>query len=184
MPFCQSGAKPVVNVFTATPNEVDKGGSVVIAWDVSSAETVEFVLPEPKTVGPTGLQTFQVDSSTTFTIKATNFAGSVEKSITVNVRKSPPVIESFTANPGVVTAGQNQKVVLSWKVLGATTITIESISAQNFPATGSVEIPAPSANTTYTLVAANESGNVRQEITVVISAADCLVAAPMRLSCL
>jgi pSer/pThr/pTyr-binding forkhead associated (FHA) protein len=176
MPFCQSGAKPVINVFTATPKEVDKGGSVVIAWDVSNAEQVEFTLPVANTVGPTGLQTFKVESSSAFTIKATNFAGSVEKSITVSVRKSPPVIQSFTANPGVVTAGQTQKIVLTWTVLDATTIHIEGVSNQNFPAAGSVEIPAPTANTTYTMVASNESGDVRQEITVVISAADCLVA--------
>ncbi|MEP7358736.1 MAG: FHA domain-containing protein, partial [Anaerolineales bacterium] len=155
MPFCPSGAKPVINVFTAKPQEVDKGGSVVIAWDVSNAEKVEFVLPAPNTVGPTGLQTFRVDANATFTIKATNFAGSVEKSITVNVRKSPPVIQSFTANPGVITAGQTDKIVLSWTVLGATSVSIEGVAGQEFPATGSVEIPAPAANTTFTLVAAN-----------------------------
>ena len=176
LPFCPSAAKPVINVFTATPNEVDKGGSVVIAWDVSSAEKVEFILPAPNTLPATGLQTFKIDNNTTFTLRASNFAGSVESSIDVIVRQSPPVIQTFTANPGVLTAGQTEKVVLSWTVLGAQSVSVEGVPGQNFPATGSVEIPAPAANTTYTLVATNDSGTVRQEVTVVISSADCLVA--------
>jgi pSer/pThr/pTyr-binding forkhead associated (FHA) protein len=42
-PLCPSQALPIINVFSATPTEVDRGGAVVIAWDVSGAQTVELV---------------------------------------------------------------------------------------------------------------------------------------------
>jgi pSer/pThr/pTyr-binding forkhead associated (FHA) protein len=176
LPYCPGLNKPVINVFTATPTQINKGGSVVIAWDVSNAQKVEFLAPAPNTVPVSGLQTFKVDSNTTFTIRATNSAGSIEKSVDVIVKKSPPVIQTFTANPGVITAGQTDKVVLSWTVLGATSVSIEGVPGQNFPATGSVEVAAPSANTKYTLVATNEAGTVKQDLTVVISSANCAVA--------
>jgi pSer/pThr/pTyr-binding forkhead associated (FHA) protein len=176
LPYCPGLNKPVINVFTATPIQVDKGGSVVIAWDVSNAQKVEFLAPAPNTVAASGLQTFKVDSNTTFTIRATNSSGSIEKSVDVIVKKSPPVIQTFTANPGVITAGQTDKVVLSWTVLGATSVSIEGVPGQNFPATGSVDVSTPTANTKYTLVATNEAGTTKQDLTVVISSADCSVA--------
>jgi pSer/pThr/pTyr-binding forkhead associated (FHA) protein/uncharacterized protein YraI len=184
-PFCPAGAVPLINVFTATPTEVDKGSVVVIAWDVSNAEKVEMVQPAPETLEASGLRTFTVDANTTFILRATNFAGSVEQPVFVTVRGAQPAIETFTANPGVITAGQTDRVVLSWTTIGATSVSIEGVPGQNFPATGSVEVPAPSANTTYTLVATNETGTVRQEVTVVISSAECTVTnvvAPDRLN--
>ncbi len=177
LPFCPSLNKPVINVFTATPAQIDKGGSVVIAWDVSNAEKVEFLAPAPNTVPTTGLQTFnKIENNTTFTLRATNSAGSIEKSVDVIVKKSPPVIQTFTANPGVITAGQTDKVVLSWTVLGATSVSIEGVPGQNFPATGSVDVAAPTANTKFTLVATNDAGTTKQDLTVVISSANCAVA--------
>ena len=175
-PFCPAAAKPVINVFTVTPAQVSKGGSVVIAWDVSNAEKVELVVPEQNTLKASGLQTFKIDANTTFTLRATNFAGSVEQSINVIVSQSPPVIQSFTANPGVITAGQTDKIALSWTVLGATSVSIQGVSGPFAPTTGSVVVPAPITNTTYTLVATNDAGPVHADVTVVISSAKCSVA--------
>jgi hypothetical protein len=68
-------------------------------------------------------------------------------------------------------------VVLSWTVLGATSVSIQGVTGQSFPpTTGSVEVPAPTANTTFTLVATNDAGSVQQDLTVVISSANCAVA--------
>ncbi len=184
-PFCPAGARPVINVFAATPTEIEKGGTTVIAWDVSNAETVELLAPEPATLDASGVRAFNLDTPTTFTLRATNFAGSIEQSLTIVVRGTAPSIETFTASPGVFTAGQTDKIVLSWSTIGATSVSIEGVPGQNFPAAGSVEAPAPSANTTYTLIAANETGTVRQAVTVVISSAECTVtnvAAPDRLN--
>lgn len=184
-PLCPAGAPPVINVFTATPTEVERGSAVVIAWDVSNAQTVELVLPAPETLEASGLRTYTLNDSTTFVLRATSFDVSVEQAISVTVRSTQPVIASFTATPGVITAGQTDSIVLSWTTIGAETVTIEGVPGQDFPPSGSVEVPAPSANTTFTLVAANATGIVRQPVTVVISAAECTVSgvpAPDRLS--
>jgi pSer/pThr/pTyr-binding forkhead associated (FHA) protein len=174
-PFCPAGAVPIINFFTATPSEVERGGTVVIAWDVSNAETVQLTSPVQNTLGLSGLETFNIDQNTTFTLRATNFAGSVDQSITVFVRGSAPVVETFSANPGVITSGQTDRVVLSWTVLGATSVSIEGVPGQIFPGTGSIEVAAPSSDTIYTLVATNEWGTTRQTLTIVISSADCSV---------
>jgi hypothetical protein len=60
-------------------------------------------------------------------------------------------------------------------VIGATSVSIEGVPGQNLAATGSTEIAAPTQNTTYTLVATNESGTVRESATVVIASAECTV---------
>jgi hypothetical protein len=175
-PFCPAGARPIINVFTATPTEVDRGGAVVIAWDVSNADSVQLISPVQNTLPPSGLQTFSIDAPTTFTLRATNFAGSVDQSVTVSVRQAPPVIQSFTVTPGVITAGQTERVVLSWSVIGAVSVSIEGVPGQNLAATGSTEVAVPSQNTTYTLVATNDAGTVRESATVVIASAECTVA--------
>jgi pSer/pThr/pTyr-binding forkhead associated (FHA) protein len=175
MPFCPASAKPVFNFFTATPEEIEKGGAVVIAWDVANAEEVSLIAPVQSSLPPSGLQTFNLDTTTTFTIRATNFAGSVDQSITVNVRQAPPVIQSFSVTPGILTAGQSGKVVLSWAVAGATSISIEGVPGQNLAPSGSLEIDAPTQNTTYNLVATNDSGTVQQSASVVIASAECTV---------
>ncbi len=175
-PFCPAGSKPVFNLFNATPEEVQKGGAVVIAWDVSNAEEVSLIAPVQSTLSASGLQTFNLDTTTTFTIRATNFAGSVDKSVTVHVQQPPPVIQSFTVTPQIITAGQTSKIVLSWTVAGATSVSIEGVPGQNFAAAGSVEIDAPAVNTTYNLVASNETGSVQQAASVVIASAECTVA--------
>jgi len=176
LPLCPATALPVINVFSATPEEVDRGGAVVIAWDVSGAQTVELVSPINNTLPPSGLQTFNIENNTTFTIRASNFAGPVEQSIIVTVRRAPPTIQSFTVSPGVITAGQVEVIVLSWNVIGATAVSIEGVPGQNLGATGSVEVAAPSQNTTYTLVATNDGGTVRESATVVIASAECTIA--------
>ena len=99
LPLCASNAKPVINVFTVTPSEIEKGGRVAIQWEVSNAEKVELTQPAQDTLTKSGVKTFDIDQSTNFTLKATNFAGSIEKSITVKLKNSPPAVQSFKADP-------------------------------------------------------------------------------------
>ena len=46
------------------------------------------------------------------------------------VRGTQPVIDSFTATPGVITAGQTDTIVLSWTTIGAETVNIEGVPGQ------------------------------------------------------
>ncbi len=175
LPLCPTNAKPVINVFNVTPSEIEKGGTVALTWDVSNADEVKLTTPVQETLPKSGVKTVNVEQSTNFTLIATNkVGGSVEKSVTVNLKNSPPVVQSFTSDPQVVVAGQPGKVTLSWTVAGATTVSIEGVPGAS-GATGSAQIDPPAANKTYKLVATNDAGTMEQSITISVSSAGCVL---------
>jgi hypothetical protein len=180
LPLCASNAKPVINVFTVTPGEIEKGGRVAIQWEVSNAEKVELTQPVQDTLTKSGVKTYDIDQSTNFTLKATNFAGSIEKSITVKLKNSPPVVQSFKADPPVATAGKSDKVVLSWTVAGADSVSVEGVPGAA-GATGSVEIDPPAADKVYTLIATNSTGQTKQTLTLKVSSAGCALTAAAKM---
>jgi hypothetical protein len=74
-------------------------------------------------------------------------------------------IQSFSASPGTITAGQT--TTLSWVVEGAKDVTLSGVSAT--PASSAVV--APTHTTTYTLTARTGWGkSVSQEVTVNVAA--------------
>lgn len=175
LPLCPVNAKPVINVFSVTPAEIEKGGTVALTWDVSNADEVKLTTPVQETLPKSGVKTINVEQSTNFTLIATNkVGGSVEKSVTVKLKNSPPVVQAFTSDPQVVVAGQPGKVTLSWTVVGATSVSIEGVPGVG-GATGSAQIDPPTASKTYKLVATNEAGTVEQSITISVSSAGCVM---------
>lgn len=76
----------------------------------------------------------------------------------------PPVISSFTAEPATISAGQ--RTTLTWKVSGATAITIEPEIGE-VGAGGSLLL-SPAATITYNLTASNESGSTTSSVTVTV----------------
>jgi hypothetical protein len=75
------------------------------------------------------------------------------------------LIQSFSANPSTITAGQT--TTLSWVVEGAQNVTLSGVSAT--PASSAVV--APTHTTTYTLTATTAWGKrVTQEVTVNVAA--------------
>jgi hypothetical protein len=84
--FCPSSAKASINSFTATPVEVPRGGTLVLSWDVTNADEVQIVQPDVQTVSKNGVATYKLDHATSFTLRATNSGGVIERSITVNVK--------------------------------------------------------------------------------------------------
>jgi hypothetical protein len=84
--FCPSSAKASINSFTATPIEVPRGGTLVLSWDVTNADQVQIVQPDVQTVSKNGVATYKIDHTTSFTLRATNAGGVIERSITVNVK--------------------------------------------------------------------------------------------------
>jgi hypothetical protein len=75
-----------------------------------------------------------------------------------------PVIQSFTATPSTIDAGQSS--VLSWSVSGATKITITGIGT----VTGISINVQPVTTTVYTLQASNASGTAMAQTTVNVNA--------------
>lgn len=93
-PLCPAQGVPVIRVFTITPTEVEVGGTVVVAWEVGSAETVELTSPFQNTLTGQGIESFVITQDTVFTLHASNPFGEVDRSITVKA-----LVPTATATP-------------------------------------------------------------------------------------
>jgi hypothetical protein len=78
---------------------------------------------------------------------------------------SAPTINSFTANPTSIFAGQSS--TLSWSVTNATALSISGVGTVTGSTSTSV---TPAASITYTLTATNTIGNATAQATIVVSA--------------
>jgi hypothetical protein len=74
----------VINSFSASPESIQKGQSVALSWSVSGATDVT-IQPYVGSVDAYGSKVLALDSSTTFTLTATNSAGSSTSIVTVAV---------------------------------------------------------------------------------------------------
>ena len=80
---------------------------------------------------------------------------------------TPPVINTFTASPASITAGNSS--TLSWNVSGATSVSIDG-GVGNVAAIGNTSV-SPGATTSYILTASNTAGSITATTQVVVSAA-------------
>jgi PKD repeat protein len=80
-----------------------------------------------------------------------------------NPNTGAPIINSFTATPSSITAGQSS--TLSWSVSGATSVSISGIGTVNG---NSVQV-SPAQTTTYTVTATNSAGSVRAQTAVTVT---------------
>jgi hypothetical protein len=108
----------------------------------------------------------------TYTLTASNGAGSASAFVTVYVAPVTPVpavptINSFTAANTAI--AQGSPVTLTWSVTGATSLSIDSgvgaVTGQSVNVT-----PANQGSNTYTLTATNATGSTTAQVTVVTSA--------------
>ena len=100
----------MINSFTATPSYIHRGDSSVLSWSVSNADSVSIT----PTVGPaasSGSYTVVPDSTTTYTLTATNTGGSVSASTTITVVLDISTYSTGSspgttiAGPGIATSG-------------------------------------------------------------------------------
>ena len=90
-----SGSTPVINSFFASPSAIVSGESVILSWTVTDADTVTIDYGIG-TVDLTGITTVHPITDTTYTLIATNSAGTVTSTATVTVAS----IETLTLQPG------------------------------------------------------------------------------------
>jgi hypothetical protein len=76
---------PRISSFTATPNQVQTGGSSVLAWNVLDYSRLEITPGVGAVTGFTGSKTVSPSSTTSYTLKATNGFGSRTASATLSV---------------------------------------------------------------------------------------------------
>ncbi|MBV8845007.1 MAG: OmpA family protein [Bryobacterales bacterium] len=147
-----TGAPTIVR-FSAVPPTINSGQSSTLMWTVQNATTVS--ISSIGTVNPSGSQSVSPAATTTYTLTATNQSGTATATATVTVTGGSGVtITSFTASPSSSPA-PGTKVTLSCVATGATSLTVAGVM---FNGT-SVTYPVfPTATTTYTCIATNQSG--------------------------
>jgi peptidoglycan-associated lipoprotein len=83
-----SQSKPIINSFDAEPTIVAKGQSSFLRWSVDNATTIEIdqgIGP----VKPNDRRPISPQQTTTYSLKASNSAGTAEGSVTVTVSRPP-----------------------------------------------------------------------------------------------
>jgi hypothetical protein len=76
--------KPAIASFAASPTGINQGEQTTLSWNVSGATTIS-IEPAIGSVGASGSLTLTPNASTTYTLTASNEAGSATSSTTVNV---------------------------------------------------------------------------------------------------
>jgi peptidoglycan-associated lipoprotein len=82
-------AAPSIEYFTAEPQILGKGQSSSLRWSVKDATAVQ-IDNNVGSVEPNGKHDIAPQQTTTYTLRASNAAGSVEKTVTVSVSSPPP----------------------------------------------------------------------------------------------
>jgi hypothetical protein len=161
---------PVINSFIASPNNISYGGSTSLSWSVSNATSVT-IDNGVGAVGTSGSTTVLPTTTTTYTLTASNAAGSDTEIALVTVSGVPspvglPVINFFTATPQVISGGSGS-TFLRWNVSNATSVSIDN-------GVGSVDTHGTmlltlSYSTNLTLTAYNSYGMVYQTLPITVS---------------
>jgi len=150
---------------TASAATIQSGQSVTLTWGTTNATSATM---NGTTVALNGSQAFSPTATTTYTLVATNSAGSVTRTATVTVTAPPPPVPMPTAllnaMPAAIQSGQS--TTLQWASSNATTTTLDGSPVS---ASGS-RVVSPTATTTYTLVASNASGSAQSTVTVTVTA--------------
>jgi hypothetical protein len=152
---------PVISLFTANPSSMTSGSTSTLSWTVTGADQLAI-----SGIGSVTGNSVDVTPSetTTYTLTATNSAGNVTRSTTVTVTAALPVIDSFTATPATINAGDS--CTLAWTVTGASSLSIDhGVGAM----TGSSTSVSPAITTTYTLTATSDAGDVTSKATVTVN---------------
>lgn len=163
-------APPTINVFEASPAEIDAGGEATLTWEVQNAGQVS--ITGLGVVDPSGSRAVTPSQTTSYTLTASNEAGQVSASVTVTVQGDGggapgdgfPRIVRFDADPLKIKK-PGDPTTLSWETEGAETVEIVGIGPVN--PSGSVMV-RPYEETTYTLVAYGGGRDVTATVTVLV----------------
>jgi PKD repeat protein len=158
---------PQVASFVASPDTVSAGGEVKLRWSALGATKI--AVKANKGEVAQGKQELELQPTATdlavrpleeteYTLTATNAGGSDAKTVTVKVKATG--IAFFRAEPASIAKGE--AAMLTWKVDGATAITIQ-------PGVGAVDpeqtsaLVKPTEDTEYTLTATGADGKQVQK---------------------
>jgi hypothetical protein len=149
---------PSITSFTADPTTIPAGATSSLSFSVLHATSLSIssigtVTGSPVPVEPT--------ATTTYVLTATNAYGSETASVIVTVSGALPVV-TFTLSKSIAYYGE--KVVLTWNVSGADTISIDN-GIGPVGSSGSVVI-TPTSLGAYIITATNSDGTVTKGVSV------------------
>jgi hypothetical protein len=208
-----NGGLPVISTFVGAPNPINVGNSVILTWAVSNADSVSLGIPgytDLPLVGSASLPIREEDvyfapgstrTTLTYTLSATkqnidSGSQSTSKNFILTVltqdesggggtNSLSPVIESFSASPGVAKPGE--LVTLSWNTTNTTSVSLDIPGYSSVPQDGSISVVIPAdtqfpsngqdISKTYTLTASNsnapsENQNISDTVTIRITKPD------------
>jgi hypothetical protein len=109
-------------------------------------------------------------ATSTYTLTASNAAGSVNATVTVSVQAATlPVINFFAASPASINSGSSS--MLSWTTTGATRVSVTPGTFTSAFAIGSTTVN-PTGVTTYILTATNAAGSTTATAKVTVATAN------------
>ena len=153
-----------IESFTAEPLHIRLGEKTTLAWDVFNATEVE--ISGIGAVDPRGGSlTISPTETATYTLTARNSKREVSQTLEVTVDSQITILR-FTAEPRQILSGLGTKVTLVWDVLNATEVEISGIGAVD-PRAGRLTVDV-NETTTYTLIARNPGGEVKQTVEVTV----------------
>ena len=159
-----AGNLPRIIQFSAAPLQILSGQTSTLLWvvDNSTSQTITTL----GTVVAAGSQTVSPTVTTTYTLTATNQAGSVTATATVTVTQIPnPIVVSFTATPNPSTT-PGGAVALTCQTQNAASITMAGLTFLTPNITYTVY---PQTTTAYTCIATGENGAVASKsVTVTV----------------
>jgi hypothetical protein len=165
---------PTIVSFSSDLDSLMIGAAATLSWEVSGAIAIA-IDQNIGTVTPQGSVEVSPAATTTYTLTATNNAGSSTAQVTITVTSytiidplpngvfiPPPSIVHFSADKSGMTEGIS--ATLSWVVSGIAKVTIE-------PGIGEISqsgtyVVSPTETTTYTLTASNVSGSTTETVTI------------------
>jgi len=163
---------PVINNFSVDPAIISEGDLSSIKWDISNATSVS-ISPTVGAVAATGTKRISPETSTAYTLTASNSNGAVTAVATVMVEKRYssllPAVLSFTVNPRTIS--ENDTCTLSWNVYGGSVITLAEGSGKTATTISSRLTPTGTMTVfpNYALTATQSLANAATPITVTAS---------------
>ena len=150
---------PAISSFTVEPSLVCGARDVTLSWATAHASNLA-LNGMPLSPIANGTATRTVTTNTTYTLAATNPAGTTV-SEQRNVTFVPAIQASFASTSTHISHGESIK--LSWNVANATNVTLDGQAVTNSGA----RTLAPTSTTTYTLVANDpDCPTITRKITV------------------
>ena len=138
---------PAIVSFVSIPPSVPFAGATTLSWTTQGAASVA-IDNGIGTVPPSGSRSVSLQSAATFTITATNAAGTAQRPVSISVDSPGPQI-SFSGSPSFIEKGQTAQ--LAWNTTNATAISIDN-GVGAVASSGTLTV-TPSTTTAYTLTA-------------------------------